>query len=125
MKTIGGVTTGRSRCVRVGYGACARVRARRTLRRARVPVERATGPNERWSMDFVAARLRDGRWFRALTVVDRFTRQFVPLLAVDAKLNCRFFADEDVPRLTNPLFLAPATIAVCAVGATGRRRRMI
>ncbi len=27
------------------------------------------------SMDFVAARLLDGRWFRVLTVVDQFTRE--------------------------------------------------
>ena len=32
-------------------------------------------------MDFVAARLIDGRWFRALTVVDQFTRECVLLLA--------------------------------------------
>ena len=28
-------------------------------------------------MDFVAARLLDGRWFRVLTVVDQFTRECV------------------------------------------------
>ncbi|MDO8431349.1 MAG: DDE-type integrase/transposase/recombinase [Candidatus Binatus sp.] len=50
-------------------------------RRARVPAERATRPNEKWSMDFVAARLIDGRWFRVLTVVDQFTRECVLLLA--------------------------------------------
>jgi putative transposase len=32
-------------------------------------------------MDFVAARLIDGRWFRVLTVVDQFTRECVLLLA--------------------------------------------
>ena len=31
--------------------------------RARVPAQRATQPNEKWSMHFVAARLLDGRWF--------------------------------------------------------------
>jgi putative transposase len=31
--------------------------------------------NERWSMDFVADMLLDGRRFRALTVVDNFSRQ--------------------------------------------------
>src|SRR5713226_1835650 len=34
-------------------------------------------------------------------------------LAVNAELNCHFFADADVPRLTNSLFLAPDTIAGC------------
>lgn len=32
-------------------------------------------PNQRWSMDFVADTLDDGRRFRALTVVDLFTRE--------------------------------------------------
>ena len=30
-------------------------------------------PDTRWSMDFVSARLVDGRWFRKLTVLDLFT----------------------------------------------------
>jgi hypothetical protein len=32
------------------------------------------------------------------------------LAGVNAELNCHFFADADVPRLTNSLFLAPAVI---------------
>jgi hypothetical protein len=31
---------------------------------------------------------------------------------VNAELNCHFFADADVPRLTNSLFLAPGTLLV-------------
>jgi putative transposase len=38
-------------------------------------------PNQRWSMDFVAQRLADGRWIRVLTVVDQFTRECRTLLA--------------------------------------------
>lgn len=34
-----------------------------------------TGPNQVWSMDFVADQLVDGRRFRSLTVVDIFTRE--------------------------------------------------
>ena len=34
----------------------------------------ATRPNESWSMDFVSDALFDGRRFRALTVVDNFSR---------------------------------------------------
>lgn len=34
-----------------------------------------TAPNELWSMDFVANASFDGRRFRALTVVDSFTKQ--------------------------------------------------
>ena len=36
---------------------------------------RAHGPNEIWSLDFVADQLTDGRRFRALTVVDVYTRE--------------------------------------------------
>jgi putative transposase len=34
----------------------------------------AKSPNERWSMDFVSDSLHDGRRFRALTIVDNFSR---------------------------------------------------
>ena len=40
----------------------------------------ATARNDIWSMDFVADQLADGRRFRALTVLDRFTRE---CLAID------------------------------------------
>jgi hypothetical protein len=33
-------------------------------------------------------------------------------IAVNAELNCHFFADADVPRLTNSLFLAPDTLLI-------------
>jgi putative transposase len=63
-------------------GLAVRTKVRKKIaRRARVPMQRATRPNEKWSMDFVAARLLDGRWFRVLTVVDQFTRECVLLLA--------------------------------------------
>lgn len=48
-----------------------RSKKRRKLASAnRGPVERATRPNERWSMDFVTERLEGGRYFRTLTVID-------------------------------------------------------
>jgi putative transposase len=49
--------------------------------RVRVPLPAATRPNERWSMDFVRARLADGRWFRTLTVMDLYTRESLTLIA--------------------------------------------
>jgi putative transposase len=49
--------------------------------RARVPLPAASRPNERWSMDFVSARLADGRWFRTLTVLDLYTRESLALVA--------------------------------------------
>ena len=40
----------------------------------------ATARNDIWSMDFLADQLADGRRFRALTVLDLFTRE---CLAID------------------------------------------
>ena len=68
-------------------GLAVRTKVRKKIaRRARVPAQSATRPNEKWSMDFVAARLFDGRWFRVLTVVDQVTRECLLLLA-DRSLN--------------------------------------
>jgi len=52
----------------------------RSRRRRRVAVHRRerfrpTAPNQVWTMDFVADQLADGRRFRALTVLDIFTRE--------------------------------------------------
>jgi putative transposase len=68
-------------------GLAVRTKVRKKIaRRARVPAQAATRPNEKWSMDFVAARLLDGRWFRVLTVVDQFTRECL-LLVADSSLT--------------------------------------
>ena len=45
-----------------------------------------TQPNERWCMDFVQDSLIDGRKFRALTVVDVFTRECLAVHA-DSSLS--------------------------------------
>ena len=59
-------------------GLTVRTKPRKRLAsRPRVPMPTATRPNERWSMDFVSARLGDGRWFRTLTVLDLYTRQML------------------------------------------------
>jgi putative transposase len=69
-------------------GLAVRINVRKKVaRRARVPAQRATRPNEKWSMDFVAARLLDGRWFRVLTVVDQFTRECLLLLGDSSRLT--------------------------------------
>lgn len=63
-------------------GLTVRTKPRRRLAsRARVPLPAPTRPNERWSMDFVSARLADGRWFRTLTVLDVYTRESLALVA--------------------------------------------
>ncbi len=49
--------------------------------RQRVPLGQAVRPNHKWSMDFVAQRLPNGRWIRVLTVVDQFTRECLTLHA--------------------------------------------
>lgn len=55
-------------------------------RRSRVLTPRAMRPNQKWSMDFISAKLLDGRWFRVLTLIDQFTRECLALVA-DRALN--------------------------------------
>jgi putative transposase len=63
-------------------GLAVRTKVRKKIaRRTRIPAVKAIRPNEKWSMDFVAARLLDRRWFRVLTVVDQFTRECLVLVA--------------------------------------------
>ena len=49
--------------------------------RQRVALGQASAINQRWSMDFVAQPLADGRWIRILTVVDPYTRECLTLHA--------------------------------------------
>jgi len=52
-----------------------RVRRRKHMALHRGPAPPPTGPDQRWSMDFVHDQLLDGRPFRVLTVVDQWSRQ--------------------------------------------------
>jgi len=52
----------------------------------RTPMALPQGPNQRWSLDFVADALACGRRFRVLAVVDDFSRECVSL-AVDVSLS--------------------------------------
>lgn len=52
----------------------------------RVVPPAATGPNERWAMDFIHDQLMNGARFRTLTVVDTCTRE-CPLLAADTSFS--------------------------------------
>ncbi|MFN4282361.1 MAG: IS3 family transposase [Alphaproteobacteria bacterium] len=47
----------------------------------RAPMMLPTGPNQRWSLDFVSDAFHDGRRFRILSVVDDFTRECLALVA--------------------------------------------
>ena len=63
----------------------------RLLRRRKAIVTRretvkVSKPNEAWSLGFVADQLADGRRFRALTVLDVFTRE---CLAIEAGVSLR------------------------------------
>ena len=51
------------------------------------------GPNQRWSLDFIADQLVDGRRFRVLVVVDDFTRECLALV-VDTSLSGQRVARE-------------------------------
>jgi putative transposase len=52
----------------------------------RVPCPEAVQPNDRWSLDFVADRLADGRAYRVLTLVDNVSR-VSPVLEADFSLT--------------------------------------
>ena len=72
----------------------------RRKRRRRVAEHRRerfhpTGPNQVWSMDFVADQLADGSRFRSLTVVDIYTRE---CLAIESGQKLK---GEDVVRALN------------------------
>ena len=65
------------------------VRRRRGRKRAtgtRAPMALPDGPNQRWSLDFVADALSWGRRFRVLCVVDDFTREALALV-VDTSIG--------------------------------------
>ncbi|HEU4630223.1 MAG TPA: IS3 family transposase [Gemmatimonadaceae bacterium] len=66
-------------------GLTVRRRVRKRVSVPRTPLAAPTRPNERWSMDFVRDTLGDGRAFRALTIVDDFTRESVAI-EVDTSL---------------------------------------
>jgi putative transposase len=61
-------------------GLQVRRRRRKRLTRAdRLPLPVPSAPGERWSMDFMADTLADGRPFRLLNIVDDFTRECVAM----------------------------------------------
>lgn len=63
-------------------GLAVRTKVRKKIARRRpIVVEVAGAPNQRWSMDFVASRLEDGKLFRILTILDQYTRECLAILA--------------------------------------------
>lgn len=66
--------------------ALRRKRRRKGAAGARVTLPAAERPNQHWSMDFVSDSIVTGRRFRALTVVDNFSRE-CPAIEVDTSLG--------------------------------------
>lgn len=61
-------------------GLQVRARKKRGVRHVRGNViQPVTKPNERWSLDFVSDTLSTGRRFRALTIVDDFSRECIAI----------------------------------------------
>lgn len=63
-----------------------RRRRKKRVRHLRVVREAPRGLNKRWSMDFVTDSLLNGRRFRALTIVDEFSRE-CPVIEADFSLT--------------------------------------
>jgi len=84
-----GVSMNHKRLYRLYRDEGLSVRRRRGRERAtgtRAPMAIPQGPNQRWSLDFVADALSWGRRFRVLAVVDDFTREAL-CLVVDTSIG--------------------------------------
>ena len=65
-------------CIEEGMIMRTRTRKQRA-QRLRVALGQASAINQRWSMDFVAQLLAEGRWIRVLTAVDQYPRECLAL----------------------------------------------
>ena len=77
-------------------GLQVRAKRRKKLKRPRMPMDVPSTVNQRWSMDFVADQLSNGRRFRVLNVVDDFTREMVGQLisvSISGRMVARFLTD--------------------------------
>ena len=84
-----GFEVNRKRVYRLYRLAGLKLRSRRRKHAARLtrgPLVTACAPNDSWSMDFVSDRLADGRAFRALNIVDDFSK-LCPAIEVDTSLT--------------------------------------
>ncbi len=70
---------------------------KRVARARRQPLAPPKAPNQRWSMDFMCDQLADRRRFRALTVLDEFTRES---LAIEVDGSLPGLRVTRVPRLS-------------------------
>lgn len=77
-------------------GLQVRTKKRKKLQRPRMPIEVPSIVNQRWSMDFVADQLSNGRRFRVLNIVDDYTREMVGQLvsiSISGRMVARFLTD--------------------------------
>ena len=91
-----GVSMNKKRLFRLYREEGLAVRRRRGRKRAtgtRAPMALPDGPNQRWSLDFVADSLSWGRRFRILCIVDDFTREALALV-VDTSIGGQRMARE-------------------------------
>ena len=75
------------------------VRKRSGRKRAlgvRAPIELPSGPNERWSLDFVSDAFTDSRRFRILAIVDDFTRESLALIPDTSLSGTRVARELDI-----------------------------
>lgn len=98
-----------ARLCREGRLLLNRRRGRKRVAVVRAPRVVPTGPNQRWSMDFVHDRLADGRAFRVLTILDEGTRESPALVVGRSLTGQHVVAALDALAATRGL---PQTIAV-------------
>jgi putative transposase len=93
-------------------GLQVRTKKRRKLQRPRIPMPLPSGPNIRWSLDFLSDQLANGRRFRLLNVVDDFTRECIGQV-VDVSIS-----GQRVARLLDALITRRGrpTVVVCDNG---------
>jgi len=87
------------------------VRRRGKRRRSQVPRpvrQPLSGPNERWSMDFMSDTLSSGRTFRCLTIVDEFSRECLAIHVAHSIPAVRMI--EVLERLRDERGLAPLIV---------------
>ena len=90
-----GLVVNRKRTYRIYTEEALQVRTkkRKKLIRPRLPMEVPSEVNQRWSMDFVADQLANGRRFRVLNVVDDFSRELIGQLvsvSINGNMVARF-----------------------------------
>jgi len=90
-------------------GMQVRTKKRKKLIRPRVPMAVPTGPNQRWSLDFVHDQISDGRRLRVLNIVDDYSRRCVGQLVDTSISGQRLVRYLDELSLSQPL---PKTIVM-------------